>query len=974
MMAGDAMNIETRDPVCGMTVDPDKARFTHDHEGTTYLFCCGGCQAAFRTDPEAFLRAREEAAGNGAAGDGHPPDDHAAAHRGHAADHPATAGGGRAGHHRGAAARESAHAGGAASTVYVCPMCPDVRETEPVPCPSCGMALEPELAAPPPVAVEYTCPMHPEVVRTEPGACPACGMALEPRAVTQEEAPNPELADMTRRFRIAAAIGLPVFGIAMTEMAAGASALPLSRTVSNWIQLACAAPVVLWAGRPFFERGWASIVNRSPNMFTLIALGVGAAFLYSAAATVAPGSFPAGFRMEGGVEPYFDTAVVIIVLVLLGQVLELRARQRTGAALRSLLGLAPAIAHRIDGGDTVAQAADRAEAVETGDASGHDAPDEDVPLAAVRTGDLLRVRPGERVPVDGVVVDGRSAVDESMVSGEPIPVEKGPGDAVIGATVNGTGSLTMRAERVGAETLLAQIVRMVSEAQRSRAPIQRVADRLASWFVPAVVAVAVAAFAGWSLWGPEPRLALALVSAVAVLIIACPCALGLATPMAIMVGTGRGATAGVLIRDAAALETLERVDTLIVDKTGTLTEGEPRVRTVAPAPPPEMGEALKGAVAALGKGVRAAVLAAGKAADHATVLAAIGADGQIGGSGRRRQRNSRRRGDRGGEEGAGSSGQLMTIAGRLEQVVTAKATELLAPKAITEDELLRLASAVERGSEHPLAAAIVAEAERRGVSAAVATDFESETGRGVAGRVGRTAVRVGTRSFLADHGIDVDVLDMIREASDGPAETIVFVAVDGKPVGLIGVVDPLKASTPEALDLLRREGLRIVMATGDSRATAEAVAAEVGIDPADVVAEVLPADKRRLVADEQARGRTVAMAGDGINDAPALAEAAVGIAMGTGTDVAMESAGITLVRGDLRAIARARRLSRATMRNVRQNLVLAFVYNGVGVPVAAGLLYPFIGLLISPIWASAAMTLSSLSVVGNALRLRRVEL
>ena len=879
-MAGDAMNVETRDPVCGMTVDPDKARFTHDHEGTTYLFCCGGCQAAFRTDPEAFLRAREEAAGNGAAGDGHPPDDHAAAHRGHAADHPATAGGGRAGHHRGAAARESAHAGGAASTVYVCPMCPDVRETEPVPCPSCGMVLEPELAAPPPVAVEYTCPMHPEVVRTEPGACPACGMALEPRAVTQEEAPNPELADMTRRFRIAAAIGLPVFGIAMTEMAAGASALPLSRTVSNWIQLACAAPVVLWAGRPFFERGWASIVNRSPNMFTLIALGVGAAFLYSAAATVAPGSFPAGFRMEGGVEPYFDTAVVIIVLVLLGQVLELRARQRTGAALRSLLGLAPAIAHRIDGGDTVAQAADRAEAVETGDASGHDAPDEDVPLAAVRTGDLLRVRPGERVPVDGVVVDGRSAVDESMVSGEPIPVEKGPGDAVIGATVNGTGSLKMRAERVGAETLLAQIVRMVSEAQRSRAPIQRVADRLASWFVPAVVAVAVAAFAGWSLWGPEPRLALALVSAVAVLIIACPCALGLATPMAIMVGTGRGATAGVLIRDAAALETLERVDTLIVDKTGTLTEGEPRVRTVASAP--------------------------------------------------------------GGD--------------------------------IDEDELLGLASGVERVSEHPLAGAIIAEADARGLPPVVAGDFASETGGGVLGSVDARRVVVGTARFLEARGIDAGALAAAADEARGRGETVVFVAVDGVPVGVIGVVDPIKASTPEALDLLRREGLRIVMATGDSRATAEAVAAEVGIDPADVVAEVLPADKRRLVAHEQARGRTVAMAGDGINDAPALAEAAVGIAMGTGTDVAMESAGITLVRGDLRAIARARRLSRATMRNVRQNLALAFVYNGVGVPVAAGLLYPFIGLLISPIWASAAMTLSSLSVVGNALRLRRVEL
>ena len=730
------------------------------------------------------------------------------------------------------------------------------------------MALEPEFAAPPPVAVDYTCPMHPEVVRDQPGACPACGMALEPRTVAQEEAPNPELADMTRRFRIAAAIGFPVFGIAMTEMIAGAGVLPLSRTVSNWIQLACAMPVVLWAGRPFFERGWASVVNRSPNMFTLIALGVGAAFVYSAAATVVPDSFPDGFRMEGGVEPYFDTAVVIIVLVLLGQVLELRARHRTGAALRSLLGLAPAVAHRIGHVDGVPGA----------DATG--ARDRDVPLAEVRVGDLLRVRPGERVPVDGVVIEGRSAVDESMVSGEPIPVEKGPGNAVIGATVNGTGSLTMRAERVGAETLLAQIVRMVSEAQRSRAPIQRVADRLAGWFVPAVVAVAVAAFAGWTLWGPEPRLALALVSAVAVLIIACPCALGLATPMAIMVGTGRGATAGVLIRDAAALETLERVDTLVVDKTGTLTEGKPRVRTVAAAP--------------------------------------------------------------GGE--------------------------------VDEDELLRLAAGVERPSEHPLASAIVAEADARGVPAVVATDFASETGSGVAGSVDARRVVVGNASFLEAQGIDVGDLPAVANEARGRGETVVLVAVEGRPAGVIGVVDPIKASTPEALAMLRRDGLRIVMATGDSRATAAAVAAEVGIEPADVVAEVLPADKRRLVADEQARGRTVAMAGDGINDAPALAEAAVGIAMGTGTDVAMESAGITLVRGDLRAIARARRLSRATMRNVRQNLALAFVYNGVGVPVAAGLLYPFIGLLISPIWASAAMTLSSLSVVGNALRLRRVEL
>ena len=873
------MNVETRDPVCGMTVNPDKARFTHDYDGTTYLFCCGGCQTAFRTDPEAFLRMRDNAAESGAAHHGHALDGadhdghavagHEAAHHEPVAGGSATGAGGHAepGHMQTATESESGTgARGASIAAYVCPMCPEVRETEPVPCPSCGMALEPEFAAPPQVAVEYTCPMHPEVVRDQPGACPACGMALEPRTVTQEEAPNPELADMTRRFRIAAAIGFPVFGIAMTEMIAGAGVLPLSRAVSNWIQLACAVPVVLWAGRPFFERGWASVVNRSPNMFTLIALGVGAAFVYSVGATVVPGSFPAGFRMEGGVEPYFDTAVVIIVLVLLGQVLELRARHRTGAALRSLLGLAPAIAHRISGGDTEAGTTD------TADAAG--APDQDVPLAEVRAGDLLRVRPGERVPVDGVVVEGGSAVDESMVSGEPIPVEKGPGDAVIGATVNGTGSLTMRAERVGAETLLAQIVRMVSEAQRSRAPIQRMADRLAGYFVPAVVAVAVAAFAGWSLWGPEPRLALALVSAVAVLIIACPCALGLATPMAIMVGTGRGATAGVLIRDAAALETLERVDTLIVDKTGTLTEGKPRVRTVAAAP--------------------------------------------------------------GGD--------------------------------VDEDELVRLAAGVERASEHPLAGAVIAEADARGLAPVVAKDFLSETGAGVAGRVDGQQVAIGTAAFLEAQGIDAHRLTALGDEARGRGETVILVAVEGTPRGVIGIVDPIKASTPKAIELLRREGLRIVMATGDSRATAEAVAAEVGIDPTDVVAEVLPADKRRLVADEQARGRTVAMAGDGINDAPALAEAAVGIAMGTGTDVAMESAGITLVRGDLRAIARARRLSRATMRNVRQNLAL------VGVPVAAGLLYPFIGLLISPIWASGAMTLSSLSVVGNALRLRRVEL
>ena len=776
--------VQTRDPVCGMVVQPEGAQHSFEHEGTTYLFCCGGCKAAFERDPAAFLGAADGAA----------------------------------------AAR--CHPQGAAPTIpegaevaYVCPMCPDVRETEPVPCPRCGMALEPLVLSAGPVR-------------------------------------NPELEDMTRRFRIAAVVGLPVFLLAMGEMLLGERLSQLvGRAASNWIQFACALPVVLWAGRPFFERGWASVVNRSPNMFTLIALGVGAAFIYSVAATVAPGLFPAGFRMQSGVEPYFDTAVVIIVLVLLGQVLELRARHRTGAALRALLGLAPPVAHRIAG-------------------SG----EEEVPLADVQVGDLLRVRPGERIPVDGVVVSGSSAVDESMISGEPIPVEKGGGAPLVGATVNGTGSLIMRAERVGEETLLAQIVRMVSEAQRSRAPIQRAADRVAAYFVPAVVAVAVAAFVAWSLVGPEPRLTLALLSAVAVLIIACPCALGLATPMAIMVGTGRGATAGVLIRNAEALETLEHVDTLIVDKTGTLTTGNPAVRTV------------------------------------------------------------------------------VALGGR------------------DEAEVLGPAAGLERASEHPLAAAIVAEAMGRGLSIPPAADFQSQTGRGVSGTAGGRHVVVGTAAFLEHQGVDSGSAADQASALAGRGETVVHVALDGVLAGLIGVADPVKQTTPEAIRRLRADGLRIIMATGDSRPTALAVAAEIGLSPEDVRAGVLPADKRRLVADMQGNGHVVAMAGDGINDAPALAEAAVGIAMGTGTDVAMESAGVTLVKGDLRAIARARRLSRATMRNIRQNLFLAFVYNAVGVPVAAGALYPLVGLLISPIWASAAMTLSSLSVIGNALRLRRTEL
>ena len=813
------------DPVCGMSVDPAGAGHSHTHAGTTYYFCCAGCRAKFEAAPARYLAAA--ASSDTGSGHGAPPE----------ADLPADA----------------------AETWFSCPMCPGVRQLGPGVCPKCGMALDAEIGPLTPT-VEYTCPMHPEVVRDGPGSCPSCGMALEPRTVVPDAA-NPELDDMTRRFRWAAVVGFPVFALAMGEMLLGERVpAAIGRTASNWVQLACATPVVWWAGWPFFARAWASVVNRSPNMFTLIALGVGAAWVYSVAATVAPGLFPAGFRMGDGVEPYFDTAVVIVALVLLGQVLEQRARGRTGAALRALLGLAPATARRVTGGP--------------GESEGRE---EDVPLAAVAAGDRLRVRPGERVPVDGTVVNGASAVDESMLTGEPLPVEKGPGARVVGGTLNGNGALLMRAERVGAETLLARIVAMVGEAQRSRAPIQRLADRVAEVFVPAVVAVAVLAFAAWSVWGPEPRLALALVSSVAVLVIACPCALGLATPMAVMVGTGRGAGAGVLIRNAEALETLERVDTLIVDKTGTLTEGRPEVAALVPA-----------------------------------------------------------------TEGAG------------------------------EDELLRMAAALERGSEHPLADAIVRAADARGLTVPPAADFRAEIGRGVRGTVVGRAVTLGTPELLGEAGVDAAPLAARADALRREGQTVVFVAVGDRLAGLLGVADPVKATTPEAVRQLRAEGLELVMVTGDNPVTAGAVAARLGIR--DVVAGVLPADKRRIVAERQAAGRVVAMAGDGINDAPALAEAAVGIAMGTGTDVAMESAGVTLVRGDLRAIAQARRLSRATMRNIRQNLFLAFVYNTVGVPVAAGLLYPFIGLLISPIWASAAMTLSSLSVIANALRLRRVDL
>ena len=745
------------------------------------------------------------------------------------------------------------------TTYYFCnPSCLERFTADP------AAFLEPRQPEPVVPGAIYTCPMHPEIRQVGPGSCPICGMALEPERVTLGEGPNPELIDMTRRFYTAATLGSPVMLLAMVGMVAPDFIHRISGW-TNWLQLALSIPVVFWAGAPLFARGWASIVHRSPNMFTLIALGIGAAFLYSFVATIAPGLFPSGFRMDGRVDPYFDTAVVVTALVLLGQVLELRARSRTSAALKGLLGLAPSNARRVE-------------------ADG----EHDVPIASVHIGDLLRVRPGEKIPVDGVVADGQSFVDESMVTGESVPVEKRSGARVTGGTLNGTGSFVMRADRVGETTLLAQIVRMVAEAQRTRAPIQRLADQIAEYFVPAVVIVAGIALVAWSIWGPEPRFTLALVSAVAVLIIACPCALGLATPMAIMVGTGRGAEAGVLIRNAEALERLERVNTLVVDKTGTLTEGKPSVARIVPA----------------------------------TI---VGSDPR--------------------QQGADPA-----------------------------VDLLRLVAALEQASEHPLGAAIVEAARLNNLSLPPVGRFESITGQGVSGEAEGHMVLAGTKGFLADRGIDVSLLEDQAASLQAQAQTIVFAGIDGKPFGLFAISDQIKSTTRDALVALRRDGIHVIMMTGDNRATAEAVADTLGIPHADVHAQVLPGDKRDLIRRLEAQGRVVAMAGDGINDAPALAAATVGIAMGTGTDIAMESAGITLVKGDLRAILRARHLSRATMRNIRQNLFLAFIYNAIGVPVAAGVLYPVIGILISPIWASAAMTFSSVSVILNALRLRRTEL
>lgn len=700
----------------------------------------------------------------------------------------------------------------------------------------------------------YTCPMHPEVRQSGPGSCPICGMALEPVSGSAED--DSELVDMRRRFFVSTVLTLPVFVLAMGEhVLHGLIDATIGRALERWVELALTTPVVLWCGWPLLARGWASLRTLRLNMFTLIGLGVSTAYGYSLLAVVAPGLFPEGFRgAEGQVGVYFEAAAVIVTLVLLGQVLELRARSRTGAAIRALLDLAPKVARRL----------------------GADGQEEDVPLDEVQIGDHLRVRPGEKVPVDGAVVEGRSSVDESMITGEPMPVEKSRGDPVVGGTVNGTGSLVLEAQRVGAETLLARIVGMVSEAQRSRAPIQRLADVVAGWFVPAVVGIAVLAFLAWAIFGPEPALAYALVNAVAVLIIACPCALGLATPVSIMVASGRGAQAGVLFRDAEAIETLRDVDTLVVDKTGTLTLGAPTLSEIA----------------------------------------------SVGG--------------------------------------------------VAQEELLELVASLESQSEHPLAAAIVEGARDRGVKPLVAEGFESVTGKGVLAEVGGRRVVLGNRAMMEQEDLAIDELVSRADELRDQGATVMFAGVDGKLAGLIAVTDPIKDTTPSALQSLRAEGMRIVMLTGDSRRTAEAVAHKLGID--EVIAEVLPEDKVRAVARLQSEGRKVAMAGDGINDSPALAKAEVGIAMGTGTDVAMESAAVTLVKGDLGGIVRARRLSRATMRNIKQNLFFAFVYNAAGVPVAAGILYPLTGLLLNPMIAAAAMSLSSVSVIGNALRLRRADI
>ena len=818
-----------KDPVCGMEVTKD-SQYSTQYQHNTYYFCSESCWKKFVADPPQYLPETGEDSCAACNNIGHQ-------------------------HHHGQEKHVPPSAGD--TVIYTCPMHPEIEQNEPGNCPKCGMALEPKGFPASSQKIEYTCPMHPEIVQDHPGNCPKCGMALEPRtvaAVAEEE--NPELEDMTRRFIVSSILAVPVFILAMiADLVPQWLPASLSMHSVQWIEFVLATPVVLWGGWPFFVRGWQSVVTWNLNMFTLIGLGVAVAWTYSVFALLFPQLFPPQMLTEHNTVPvYFEAAAVITALVLLGQVLELRARSKTNAAIQMLLSLAPNTARLVKA----------------------DGEEVDVPLETVQVGDLLRVRPGEKVPVDGVVVDGESSVDESMVTGEPVPVTKRKGDKLIGATINGTGSLLMQAQKVGSDTLLSQIVNMVAEAQRSRAPIQKMADKVSSYFVPAVVIIAVITFIVWSLVGPEPRLSHAIVNAVAVLIIACPCALGLATPISIMVGTGKGATAGVLIKNAEALEIMEKVDTLVVDKTGTLTEGKPRL------------------------------------------------------------------------------------------------IQVLAVPDAKEDEVLKLAASLEKHSEHPLAAAIVQGAQARNLSLAEAKDFQSHTGKGVSGEVGDHRVALGNARLMEMLDVDLHTLSKEAEAARAKGQTVMYVAIGNSLAGLLVVADPVKESTPEALALLHEEGIEVVMLTGDNRRTAQAIADTLGIDR--VEAEVLPDQKAAVVKELQAQGKIVAMAGDGINDAPALAQAHVGIAMGTGTDVAMESAGVTLVKGDLRGIVRARRLSRATMRNIRQNLFFAFIYNSAGVPIAAGILYPVFGLLLSPIIAATAMSFSSVSVISNALRLKRVTL
>lgn len=817
-----------KDPVCGMIINEESAVAFKKWQGVRYGFCSQKCYDSFSAEPEKYVATTEQK--NETA--------HGCCSPASAVDHSK--------HDQNKMKKDS-------SGTYTCPMHPEIRKDGLGSCPKCGMGLE--LAAPvqSEMETEYVCPMHPEVVQDKSGDCPICGMALEPKTVTAETESNPELIDMSRRFWVSMILSIPLLILTMVGMFADKEFIPGGW--QSWIEFILATPVVLWGGAPFFIRGWKSIVNRSLNMFTLIAIGTGVAYGYSFIATFFPGIFPDVFRdVNGIVAVYFEAAAVIITLVLLGQVLELKARDKTSSAIKALLGLAPKVARIVR----------------------EDGTEEDIPLEKVVANDLLRVRPGEKVPVDGEIIEGNSTIDESMVTGEPLPVSKKQGDIVTGATINGNGSFIMKAVRVGNDTLLAQIVKMVSEAQRSRAPIQGLADKVAGYFVPAVVGISMLTFIVWSMFGPEPAYAFGLVNAVAVLIIACPCALGLATPMSIMVGTGRGAMAGVLIKNAEALETLEKVDTLVVDKTGTLTEGKPRVVTI-------------------------------ETQDE-----------------------------------------------------------------FSQDELLRLVASLEQASEHPLGEAIVKGAQEKDLGFMPVENFESITGKGVKGRVDGKVVAIGNRQLLKELNIDPENYSEMAGSLRQKGETVMFVAVDGKIAGLLGVADPIKETTLEAIKALQKENIRVVMLTGDNRTTAESVAKKLNIN--NVIADVLPDKKNAVIKDLQGKGHIVAMAGDGINDAPALAQANVGIAMGTGTDVAIESAGITLVKGNLQGIVRAIHLSRGTMRNIRQNLFWAFAYNALGVPLAAGVLYPFFGILLSPIIAAAAMSFSSVSVIGNALRLQKVKL